>query len=98
MQWQSCYFISKFVSVFTGPIVQFWPKRAPTSVSGSRIMRPLRFGGPGSICYSKTGIFTGPVRFASLQKQLGQILSVGWRSSGCSRRLKKKATFQAPEI
>ena len=25
----------------------------------------------------------------SLQKQLGQILSVGWRSSGCRRWLKK---------
>ena len=45
VQWQSCNFLCMHVRVFIGPIVSFWPKWAPTSVSGYQIMRPLMFGG-----------------------------------------------------
>jgi len=97
VQWQSCNFLCMHVRVFIGPIVSFWPKWAPTSVSGYRIMRPLRFGGPGSCVGWFAGWFADPYSCLSDRNHISQIwpldahlraYSVAW----------KKSISQAPEI
>ena len=97
VQCQSCNFLCMFVRMFIGPTVSFWSKWAPTSVSGYRIMRPLRFGGPGSCVGWFAGWFADPYSCLSDRNHISQIwpldahlraYSVAW----------KKSISQAPEI
>ena len=58
-----------FLCLFIGPIESFWVKQAPTSLNGYQIMRPLRFGRPGSHMCWVCGFIRGPLALAEEEKQ-----------------------------
>ena len=76
LQWQSCYFVTQLVSVFTGPIVQFWPKQAPIQdhapVKVWRARQHLLFQngyirGPDKVCQRTETTKIDPERWMEIQ-------------------------------